>query len=158
MADAEPPPAPPPATSVRVATAANKYSHTRQFAVARRRKAECAWSQLRVELAAGAIHSPDATRPFASAGPVWCGPLRATGLFLEMSISPTLIAGSRIDGRNLGGDFQFTSSAALGTHFGRRRAWSAALRFQHMSNAGLNRPNPGLNLIGLDFVFRPGER
>src|ERR1700737_1159292 len=42
----------------------------------------------------------------------------------------------------------FTSSAALGTHFlGDSRNWSVELRYMHISNAGLSDPNPGINTV-----------
>jgi lipid A 3-O-deacylase len=42
----------------------------------------------------------------------------------------------------------FTPTGAAGLHFLRRRYnWSAEVRFMHISNAGLSRPNPGINTI-----------
>jgi hypothetical protein len=42
----------------------------------------------------------------------------------------------------------FTSSGALGAHFLRREHnFSAEVRFMHISNAGMTKPNPGINTI-----------
>jgi lipid A 3-O-deacylase len=42
----------------------------------------------------------------------------------------------------------FTTSGALGVHFLRSTCnWSAEVRFMHISNAGISRPNPGVNTI-----------
>jgi lipid A 3-O-deacylase len=42
----------------------------------------------------------------------------------------------------------FTSAAAFGTHFLRqRRTWTLELRYMHISNAGLERLNPGINTV-----------
>jgi len=42
----------------------------------------------------------------------------------------------------------FTSSAALGTHFlSDSKNWSLELRYMHISNAGLERSNPGINTL-----------
>src|ERR1700746_4213236 len=42
----------------------------------------------------------------------------------------------------------FTPSAALGTHFlGDSRNWAVELRYMHISNAGLERRNPGINTL-----------
>lgn len=144
-------------SSYRIAAAVYKYDQTGQVAAAVRHKGECAWRAWNMELVAGVIHSPQATRPFLSVGPVWCWPLPGPRLFLEISVSPTVIAGSQIEGRDLGGDFHFTSSVALGSQFGRREGWSVSLKFQHISNGGLNQPNPGMNLVGLDFSHRHGR-
>jgi lipid A 3-O-deacylase len=48
----------------------------------------------------------------------------------------------------------FTSSAALGLHFLRRKHnISAEVRYMHISNAGLATPNPGINTIQLRLGF-----
>jgi len=42
----------------------------------------------------------------------------------------------------------FTTSGALGLHFLRKKYyWSAEVRFMHISNAGINHPNPGINTV-----------
>lgn len=42
----------------------------------------------------------------------------------------------------------FTTSGAFGLHFLRKKyTWSAEVRFMHISNAGINHPNPGINTI-----------
>lgn len=41
----------------------------------------------------------------------------------------------------------FTPSAAFGVHFLGKRAWTLELRYQHISNAGLTTPNPGINTV-----------
>jgi hypothetical protein len=41
----------------------------------------------------------------------------------------------------------FTSSAALGTHFLGKHAWTVEVRYMHISNAGLATPNSGINTV-----------
>jgi lipid A 3-O-deacylase len=42
----------------------------------------------------------------------------------------------------------FTSAAAFGTHFlGEKYAWTIEARYLHISNAGLERLNPGINTV-----------
>lgn len=42
----------------------------------------------------------------------------------------------------------FTTSGALGIHFLHGKYnWSADVRYMHISNAGISRPNPGINTI-----------
>ena len=42
----------------------------------------------------------------------------------------------------------FTPSAAFGAHFlGRKYAWTVEARYLHISNAGLDRLNPGVNTV-----------
>jgi lipid A 3-O-deacylase len=41
----------------------------------------------------------------------------------------------------------FTSSAAFGTHFLGKHAWTVEVRYMHISNAGLATPNSGINTV-----------
>jgi lipid A 3-O-deacylase len=42
----------------------------------------------------------------------------------------------------------FTPSGAFGVHFLRGKYyWSAEVRYMHISNAGISRPNPGINTV-----------
>jgi hypothetical protein len=44
-------------------------------------------------------------------------------------------------------NINFTPSAAFGIHFLRSHTWTVELRYQHISNAGLTTPNPGINTV-----------
>ncbi len=109
----------------------------------------------RTVLGIGWLSAPDKDRPFVSLGLVWRFPVTPERYFVEAGVSPTLLSGSYIDGRDLGGNLHFTSSASIGYRFGVSRRYSIALRIQHTSNGGLNRTNPGLDMIGLSFRFSP---
>jgi lipid A 3-O-deacylase len=41
--------------------------------------------------------------------------------------------------------FQFTEIAGVGIMFGQRQQYQLGYRFQHVSNAGIKEPNPGVN-------------
>jgi len=48
----------------------------------------------------------------------------------------------------------FTTSGGFGAHFlGEKHNFSAEVRFQHISNAGLSTPNPGINTIQVRIGF-----
>ena len=48
----------------------------------------------------------------------------------------------------------FTTSGALGAHFLRSKYnWSVEVRYMHISNAGISRPNPGINTIQVRLGF-----
>jgi hypothetical protein len=72
-------------------------------------------------------------------------------LVLEGGSSPTHLSQYHFGSTDLGEDFQFTSHIGL--------AWyitdhlSVGYRFQHMSNAGLAKPNPGLNVEMLELSY-----
>lgn len=74
-------------------------------------------------------------------------------LSLEGGISPTLISRSEFGSTSFGEPLQFTSYLGFNLDF--TRHLRLGYRFQHMSNAGLNPQNPGLNLnmFALSYVF-----
>jgi hypothetical protein len=48
----------------------------------------------------------------------------------------------------------FTTSGGIGAHFlGRKHNFSAEVRFQHISNAGMTNPNPGINTMQVRIGF-----
>ena len=137
----------------RVAAANDKFTDTWQYAVAFRLRPPHRLRAKRLELAVGTISTSQESRPFVSLGPVWRLPLSNDSLFVELSISPTLLSGSSFNGRDMGGNFHFTSSAAVGATFGARDSVALSLRIQHMSNGSLSSTNPGMDMIGLNFAI-----
>jgi len=105
----------------------------------------------RLELAAGFKTAGNDARPFVSLGPVWRLQM-ARRYFLEFGLSPTFLGGSTFEGRSIGGNFHFTSSAAIGRTL--RRGRSVMLRIQHTSNASIRSRNPGLNMVGLSIQLQ----
>src|SRR5205823_14061440 len=57
------------------------------------------------------------------------------------------IAYTNLAGRDLSDGFQFNPQAGVGTHYFLREDLALTLQYRwfHLSNAGLNRPNSGLN-------------
>ena len=148
-------------TDYRVAAAGDKFADTWQSAVAfkmRPPRRLRGFRAKRLELAVGTISTSQESRPFVSLGPVWRFPVNNDSLFVELSISPTLLGGSTFNGRGIGDNFHFTSSAAVGKTFGLRDAVSLSLRIQHTSNAGLSSINPGMDTVGLNFGFDFSKR
>lgn len=65
-------------------------------------------------------------------------------LSLIVSTGPTLLSGHRFETFDLGGPIQFTSAIGLDLEW--VDDWTMGYRYQHISNAGLYRKNPGLNM------------
>ena len=63
---------------------------------------------------------------------------------LEGGVSLTALSRSNFPGRNLGGWFEFTDHVGLDWHV--KKQFTVGWRYQHMSNAGIYKHNPGLNL------------
>ena len=70
-----------------------------------------------------------------------------------LSTGPTLLSEDEFDDFDIGGHFQFTSAAGLDWEV--MDEWSLGYRYQHISNAGLEGTNPGLNLhvLALSYDF-----
>ena len=137
----------------RLATAGDKFSDTVQFAAVFKFRPPRRLRARRMELVVGTIATSQESRLFVSLGPVWQLPIVNRSMFFELDISPTFIGGSSFNQRDMGGNFHFTSFAAVGARFGKRDALSLSLRVQHTSNGGLSRTNPGMDMIGINLAF-----
>ena len=100
--------------------------------------------KIRMDFTAGWLGRSGADAATTSAGPTLVLQRRGVPFLLELGSSSTLITRHHFGDKDLGGAFQFTTHAGL--------TWEATrhlrlgYRFQHMSNAGLEHPNPGVNL------------
>ncbi len=71
---------------------------------------------------------------------------------LRFSSGPTLLSDDEFDDFDMGSQLQFTSAATVLYQFG--SDWVANVSVEHISNAGIDEENPGLNLI----LFGLGRR
>lgn len=67
------------------------------------------------------------------------------GPYVEAGIGAHLLSHSSIGDKRLSTSFQFGDHIGIGYRFGDRGAFDLGYRFQHHSNAGSKRPNPGIN-------------
>lgn len=74
--------------------------------------------------------------------------------YMEAGLGVHLLSLARIGERELGSHFQFGTHVGFGIHFGNREQWELAWRYQHLSNAGLKEPNPGINFGMVRFGYR----
>lgn len=133
----------------RVSAAGDKFAGAVQIAAAFEISDSNVFRAHHIELAIGSISASNGDELALSIGPVWRMPMSTSSFFAELSISPTYISGSTFNGRDLGGNFHFTSSVALGRRLGRSGA--VLLRAQHMSNGGISSTNPGIDMLGIEF-------
>jgi hypothetical protein len=72
---------------------------------------------------------------------------------VEAGVSPTFLTRENFGTKNFGDPVQFISHVGVNWDFTSHLRLS--YRFQHMSNAGLDKSNPGLNLhlIGISYLF-----
>ena len=142
----------------RLAAAADKFDDAWQSAVAFKMRPRRRLRAKRLELAMGTISTSQEDRLFVSLGPVRRRPINIRSLFVELGVSPTLPGGSSFNGRDVGGSFHFTSSAAIGATFSARDSVALSVRNQHTSNCGLSSTNPGMDMIGLNIAFNFSNR
>jgi hypothetical protein len=100
--------------------------------------------RFRLDFSAGWLGRSGDNAATTSAGPTLVFQRRGVPLLLEMGAGSTLITRHDFGNKDLGGPFQFTTH--VGVSWQATRHWRFGYRFQHMSNAGLEHPNPGVHL------------
>ena len=75
--------------------------------------------------------------------------------FVEASIGVRLLSHTRISPtRTLSTAFQFSDQLGLGVQWGRDARSTLGVRYQHISNAGIKKPNPGMDFVLLYYTHR----
>jgi hypothetical protein len=108
--------------------------------------------QSRLDVSLGWLGESGADAGIASAGPTFLMSRPDFPLSLEGGISPTLLTRSDFEDKDFGIPFQLTSH--VGLNFDITAHIRIGYRFQHMSNAGLSDPNPGLNMHMISLSYR----
>jgi len=77
------------------------------------------------------------------------------GFYAEVGIGWHLLSDSTIGDKRFSTLFQFGNHLGVGYRFGAKRAYDVSYRYQHLSNAGIKRPNDGINFnqIRLQYHF-----
>jgi hypothetical protein len=75
--------------------------------------------------------------------------------FIEAGIGVRLLSHTRLSPDiSLSTAFQFSDAIGAGVQFGPQGRSTLGVRFQHLSNAGIKRPNPGINFAQLYYQQR----
>ena len=74
--------------------------------------------------------------------------------FVEFGIGFHHLSSTDLANKSLSTKFQFGDHVGLGVRFGPRRSYRMTYQFQHLSNAGIDHPNPGINFHMLSFGVR----
>lgn len=104
-----------------------------------------------VELGIGRFENKDDEATAVMLGPVLIWQLPLPSLAFEVSSRATWLSEYELGRRDLGGPFQFTSHLGLVWSLGRHLAIGG--HFLHISNAGIYRENPGLDLQILEVRY-----
>jgi hypothetical protein len=74
--------------------------------------------------------------------------------YAEFAIGAHILSDRDItDGDRFSTNFQFGDHIGLGIRFGERSQYDLGYRMQHLSNAGIDHPNPGINFNQLRFQY-----
>lgn len=108
--------------------------------------------QPRLGLSTGWLHGWDEDGFVGSAGPGVAMGWNRIPVFLELGIGVTGLSRYQFGPQNFGSKLQFTSYLGFTLQPGSRLSFG--YRYQHMSNGGLDSPNPGLNLHSMSLGWR----
>ena len=104
-----------------------------------------------VQASAGWLHNNGDSGFVGTLGPDVELRIRKFPITLEGGASLSALSQSDFPERNLGGWFEFTDHIGFNWHINNQ--FTVGWRFQHMSNAGIYKCNPGLNLQMLSFSY-----
>ena len=105
----------------------------------------------RLEASAGLLDNKGDSGFAGSLGPLIELRMGSFPVTLEGGVALTALSRADFPSRNLGGWFEFTDHVGLDWHITKR--FTLGWRYQHMSNAGIYRHNPGLNLQMLSASY-----
>ena len=75
-------------------------------------------------------------------------------LFLEAGVGVHFLSDVRFNDLNMSTSLQFGSHIGVGVHLGSGGRWTLVYRFQHLSNASIRQPNPGIEYQLLQIGVR----
>ena len=82
------------------------------------------------------------------------GPVSGVTPYAEFAVGAHLLSDKDItDSDHFSTNFQFGDHIGFGVRFGERGQYDLAYRMQHLSNAGIDHPNPGINFNQLRFQY-----
>ena len=76
------------------------------------------------------------------------------GPYVEAGIGIHLLSHSQIGDKRLSTAFQFGDHIGFGYRFAAKSGFDLGYRFQHLSNASIKRPNPGINFHEVRLLYR----
>jgi hypothetical protein len=105
-----------------------------------------------LDISAGSIWNQNGGGFVGTLGPVLELHLGKFPIEMELGSSPSVLSRNNFGQMNFGDRFQFTSH--IGVQWEITRRITIGWRYQHMSNAGIAHPNPGLNMEMFSAGFR----
>ncbi|MEC9407398.1 MAG: acyloxyacyl hydrolase [Pseudomonadota bacterium] len=113
--------------------------------------------RVRLNAVAGTLRAREQQGAIVSIGPEWTSP-QWLPVEVSVGLAPTWLSESQFAGDELGGHFHFTSHLAVGGYLDEARRLELRYRVQHISNGGIRRDNPGVDMAGAELRYRFGQR
>jgi lipid A 3-O-deacylase len=111
------------------------------------------WSvQPRLDFSAGWLGNRSKDAVIGTIGPTLVLRRERLPFSLEAGTGPTLLSRHNFPSSDLGSAVQFSTFVGLNWEFARH--WSVGYRFDHISNAGISSPNPGLRMHLFSVSYR----
>lgn len=73
-------------------------------------------------------------------------------LYGEFGIGISFLSDSNFAGKDVGSLYQFEDRLGLVVRYGLKRRHQFSIRYFHYSNAGLSKPNPGLDFVSISYA------
>lgn len=99
---------------------------------------------MRLDAVASVLRQEGGSAFLFSLGPAFLIQKEGSRLALKFGSSPTFLSDARFPNKNLGGHFHFISHIGVTLRVGQNLG--LVYRIQHLSNASIVQPNPGLNV------------
>lgn len=74
--------------------------------------------------------------------------------YIDFAVGIYILSDTTIGDRNLSTSFQFGSQIGVGFRFGKKQEFEIGYLFEHLSNASIKKPNPGINFLLLRLGYR----
>jgi len=74
--------------------------------------------------------------------------------YIEAGVGISHISKDKIGSLDLSGHVQFENRLGYGARFGTHRQHDVALRYIHFSNAGIKKPNDGINMLLVVYSYK----
>lgn len=66
--------------------------------------------------------------------------------FIQLGVGPSLVKNVYFGNLNISSSFQFDDRLGFGVLFGKQKQFELSYMYNHLSNAGIKRPNPGIDM------------
>jgi lipid A 3-O-deacylase len=111
------------------------------------------WVKLRLDFSLGWLQDHQLNGVVGTVCPAIALPIPGSKVSVDFGVGPAGLSRDEFITKDFGSLFQFTTHVGLNVDVSSRIR--VGYRFQHMSNAGIAQPNPGLNLhmLGVSWLF-----